>query len=138
MDTIIIDMKQLYYKNIETYAKKMKIEVNVPIMDTITSEQNNDIPSATETEVILTDDYIFKKPWNKLNSIHKVIKVKEFINNINMDDIEMKKLLKNQLVDMIKNKKLTKKSDIEYDHINGKIISIPSLQFKNNKYNIVK
>ena len=135
MDIIINDMKELYHKNIESYAKKHKIEVNIPI--SIVSEQTNEIYTNTETETILTDDYVYKKPWNKLNSIHKIIKIKEFINNIMIDDIEMKKLLKNQLVNMIKNKKLTKKSDIEYDHINGKIISIPSLQFKNNKYNII-
>ena len=37
---------------------------------------------------------------------------------------------------MIKNKKLTKKNEVEYDAINGKIISIPSLKYKNNNYNI--
>ncbi len=135
MDIIENDMKELYYKNIESYAKKHKIEVNVPIHTNITTEQHNE--TNTETETILTDDYVYKKPWNKLNNIHKIIKIKEFVNDIMIDDIEMKKLLKNQLVNMIKEKKLTKKSDIEYDHINGKIISIPSLQFKQNKYNIV-
>ena len=136
MDIIINDMKELYYKNIESYAKKHKIEVNMPIHINTTSE-HNEVMTNTETETILTDDYVYKKLWNKLNNIHKIIKIKEFVNGIVIDDLEMKKLLKNQLVNMIKDKKLTKKSDIEYDHINGKIISIPSLQFKQNKYNII-
>ncbi len=136
MDIIANDMKELYYKNIELYAKKQKIEVNLPICEINTTENIVDT-HMTETETILTDDYVYKKPWNKLNSIHKIIKIKEFINNIMIDDLEMKKLLKNQLVSMIKDKKLTKKNDIEYDHINGKIISIPSLQFKNNNYKII-
>ena len=37
---------------------------------------------------------------------------------------------------MIKNKQLTKKNEVEYDAVNGKIISIPSLKYKNNNYNI--
>jgi hypothetical protein len=60
----------------------------------------------------------------------------EFVNNLTIDDLEMKKHLKKQLVQMITEKKLTKKNDVEYDHINGRIISIPSLQYKNNNYNI--
>jgi hypothetical protein len=56
---------------------------------------------------------------------------------MSIDDIEMKKYLRNQLIDMIKKKKLTKKNDVEYDHVNGKILSIPALQYKNNNYSIV-
>jgi hypothetical protein len=83
-----------------------------------------------------SDEYIYRKPWNKLNSIHKIIKIKEFISNLESDDIDMKKKLKIKLVDMIKNKQLTKKTDINYDSTNGNIISIPILQYKESKYMI--
>jgi 2-polyprenyl-3-methyl-5-hydroxy-6-metoxy-1,4-benzoquinol methylase len=88
----------------------------------------------SETDVKYSDEYIYKKPWNKLNSIHKIIKVKEFVNNLHSDDIEMKKNLKIKLVNMIKERKITKKTDINYDMVNGNIISIPILQYVNNKY----
>ena len=44
--------------------------------------------------------------------------------------------LKDKLVTMIKDRKLTKKTDINYDSISGIILSIPILQYNNNKYNI--
>jgi hypothetical protein len=130
-------MTDLYYKNIESQAKKNKLVINLPnqIIDII--PETNDIQmlecSMSETQST-TDDYIYRKPWNKLNSIHKIIKVREFVETMTID-IEMKKHLKTQLSDMIKNRQLTKKNDVEYDSINGKIISIPSLQCKTNAYN---
>ena len=141
MDSIKNDMLNLYYKNIDTQAKKNKINVNLP---KIAEEPVNiadlvdNTTEITETEQhSITDDFVYKKPWNKLNSVHKSIKIKEFINAMSIDDIEMKKHLRNQLIDMIKKKKLTKKNDVEYDQVNGRILSIPALQYKNNNYNIV-
>ena len=125
------NLLQLYYKNLEVYAKKNKIEIKLPMNININSNINSNINTETDT-VNNEDDYIYKKPWNKLNVIHKSIKMKEFVNSLDMDDIEMKKHLKNQLVLMIKNKKLTKKNEVNYDHVNGRIISIPSLKYENN------
>ena len=62
--------------------------------------------------------------------------MEEFVNNLSIDDLEIKKHLKSQLILMLKNKKLTKKNEVEYDATNGKVISIPSLKYKNNNYNI--
>lgn len=135
MDTIRHNMIQLYYKNLEQHAKKHKIEIALP-HNTDIIEIPVVLEVGTESETIYSDDFVYKKPWNKLNSIHKVIKMKEFVNNLTMDDAEIKKHLKNQLVLMVKEKKLTKKNDVEYDMVNGRIISIPSLQYKNNNYNI--
>ncbi len=141
METIKNDMLNLYYKNIDIQAKKNKINVNIPkiaeepvnIADIV--ENTTEITETEQTSI--TDDFVYKKPWNKLNSVHKAIKIKEFINTMTIDDIEMKKHLRNQLIDMIKKKKLTKKNDVEYDQVNGRILSIPALQYKNNNYNIV-
>lgn len=141
METIKTDLLNLYYKNIDIQAKKNKINVNLPkiaeepvnIADVV--ENTTEITETEQTSI--TDDFVYKKPWNKLNSVHKVIKIKEFINAMSIDDIEMKKHLRNQLIDMIKKKKLTKKNDVEYDQVNGRILSIPALQYKNNNYNIV-
>lgn len=142
MDSIVNDMMTLYYKNIDAQAKKNKINIILPIMQeapiNIADNVETVTENITETEQIsVTDDFVYKKPWNKLNSVHKVIKIKEFINTMSIDDIEMKKHLRTQLIDMIKKKKLTKKNDVEYDHVNGKILSIPALQYKNNNYSIV-
>jgi len=83
----------------------------------------------TETETI---DYLYLKPWSKLTQIHKVIKVKEFVNNldiINQSEIE---ILKDNIINQIKEKKI--KNKINYDETKGKILSISNLSFDNNKY----
>lgn len=141
MDNIVKNMVTMYYKNIDAQAKKNKINIILPVVEetpvNIADNIDTITDNLTDTELIsATDDFVYKKPWNKLNSVHKVIKIKEFINAMSMDDIEMKKHLRNQLIDMIKKKKLTKKNDVEYDHVNGKILSIPTLQYKNNNYSI--
>jgi hypothetical protein len=142
MESIINDMLTLYYKNIDAQAKKNKINITLPVIQEAPVNIADNIETVTENvteteQISVTDDFVYKKPWNKLNSVHKVIKIKEFINTMSIDDIEMKKHLRTQLIDMIKKKKLTKKNDVEYDHVNGKILSIPALQYKNNNYSIV-
>ena len=140
MEALQHNIKCIYYKNLETYAKKHKIEINLPEYKIIKNSPNiTELEQTENTEIndnTETEDYIYKKPWNKLNIIHKKIKMEEFVNNLIIDDNEIKKHLKNQLVLMLKNKKLTKKTEVEYDATNGKIISIPSLKYKNNNYNI--
>ena len=140
--TIVNKMDNLYHTYIDIQSKKSKISINLPqiVNDTnypepmLSEIEPLNLTIESETEVKYSDEYIYKKPWNKLNSIHKIIKVKEFVNNLHSDDIEMKKNLKIKLVNMIKERKITKKTDINYDMVNGNIISIPILQYVNNKY----
>ena len=126
METLKQNMTLLYYKNLEIQAKKNNVNIKLPHINLIENNDNEIVH--TETETIYSEDFVYKKPWNKLNSIHKIIKVKDFINKLDISDMEMKKHLINQFTTMIKNKQLTKKSDVEYDHISGNIISIPSLK----------
>jgi hypothetical protein len=147
MEALQNNMRCIYYKNLDIYAKKHKIDIDLPnykmIKETIDTIQENDITEQntptevmTETDGVYTEDFVYKKPWNKMNIIHKKIKLEEFVKNLDIEDLEMKKHLKSQFISMLKNKKLTKKNEVEYDPINGKIISIPSLKYKNNNYNI--
>ena len=138
MERLKQNMINVYYNNLESHAKKHKIDINLPKIDKQDYDDNIFTPTLTEepsTESNV-DDFMYKKPWNKLNIIHKIIKMKEFVNELNIEDSEMKKHLKNQLVTMLKNKKLTKKSDVDYDAVNGRIITVHSLQCKNNTYNL--
>ena len=141
-DQLVLTMDNLYYKYIDIQAKKNKIDINIPIKkhmsnneDTIDSESSQN--STIINDIKYSEEYMYRKPWNKLNAIHKIIKIKEFISNLQFDDNEMKNNIKDKLVLMIKDKKLTKKTDINYDSINGIILSIPVLQYNNNKYIIV-
>ena len=102
-----------------------------------TNTEKKDLNSSSETDnhkQIFADGDLYKKSWQKLNSIHKILKVKEFVNNLKMNSEKDKIKLKDKLVELIKEKKLTKKENVIYDEINGKIISLPNLQYKDGNY----
>jgi len=102
---------------------KLAIKKNISLnnLSTIESPQYN-------------DDYLYQKPWTKLTAIHKIIKVKEFVNQLLTNDAGEAAILKERLVDMVKNKILTKKEEVNYDSVKCKIINITHLQYKNGKY----
>lgn len=79
------------------------------------------------------DNFYYKKPWNKLNIIHKKIKIKEYVNNLILTK-QKKKILVDKLINLLNNKKLNKKNDVDYDTLNGKIITITILKCKNDDY----
>ena len=81
-----------------------------------------------------SDEDLYKKPWIKLNPIHKIIKIKEFVNNLKINLEKDRIILRDELIDLVKNKILTKKEKVNYDEVNGKIISLSNLQYKNEKY----
>ena len=85
-------------------------------------------------EIKYSEDYLYKKPWTKLTNVHKMIKIKEFVNKLLITNENDKEELKKKLVGLIKTKKLTKKDMVKYDSINGRVIAIPILKYKNGKY----
>ncbi len=108
-------------QNIIKTLEKETIEENILTVD-----------ANTETDVLSENtDYLYMKPWTRLNQIHKIIKIKEFINNLQILNKE-KELLKNELIELIKLK--SKKNKIIYDEEKGKIISISCLVYNNGKY----
>lgn len=84
--------------------------------------------------VTYSDDYLYQKTWTKVSQIHKIIKIKEFVNKLLINKDEDKEKLIQQLSDLIRKKVLTKKNTVNYDSIKGRIISIPNLKYEKNKY----
>ena len=145
-----------YYKTILYNIEKYNIENNLrnAINEHLEKINNFNITetaiNTTETEKIsdnslpieenntTSDEYnLYNKSWSKLNAIHKILKIKEFINNLNINSDTEKQILRDNLVNLVKNKTLTKKGKIIYDEINGKIISIPNLQYNNGLYTLL-
>jgi hypothetical protein len=114
-----IDSDYLLYKNSESENR---------------SNTNASYFDSKGNDYIFNDNEIYKKSWTKLNNIHKIIKIKEFVNNIKFDNENNRNKLKDELVELIKNKTLTKKNKIKYDEENGKIISLTNLQYKDGNY----
>jgi len=96
------------------------------------SLNSTDSPSGGQ----FSDDYLYQKPWTKLTAIHKIIKIKEFVNNLQIKNEGEKQKIKDKLVELIKNKTLTKKESVIYDFAKAKIISINALKFIEGKYEI--
>jgi hypothetical protein len=152
INTISNKLNISYYQNIIEHCKKtnikydfftnqLKKETDIDELYTenekILSQSDNDASSEVK-EVIYSDDYLYKKPWIKLSPVHKIIKIKEFISKLLIENIDAKDKLKNDLIKLVHAKILTKKDKVKYDTNNGRIISIPILSFKNGKYLIDK
>jgi len=129
-----------YLNNLKTSSNKLSMDTQ--LLNKKISDLSNTLFSENKSPTIISDvnsetdilsentDYLFLKPWNKLNQIHKVIKIKEFLNNLECQSKE-KDFLKEQLIDFVKTKKKVK---FTYDEAKGKIISISALSFANGKY----
>jgi hypothetical protein len=116
--------------NCENIKKKLinlddKIKENYLLSD----QKNKIVSEVTETE---TTDYLYLKSWSKLTQIHRIIKIKEFVNNLDISNQNDKEELKEKLIDQIKEKK--SKNKVNYDETKGKILSVNNLSFENNKY----
>ena len=134
MDIINENIEKTYLNNLLIYGQKNNLdtsEINKKLSES--NSVQTEVLTDTENEVIYSDDFIFKKKWNKLNNIHKKIKIKQFINKLKIDDSNKKELI-DVLISLIHKKYLTKKNSVNYDSLNGRIISIPNLKCTNDKY----
>ena len=140
IDIILNKLDQKYFTSLNTTLSKNNSQVSW-VTDHL-NKLNGVVNSDTETQTIKkneniipsNDENLYQKSWSKLNAIHKIIKIKEFVNNIKFDNDQAREKLKEELVDLVKAKILTKKDKIIYDEENGKIISIKNLQYKDGKY----
>ena len=128
-----------YLHNLKIGTHKLSInttnlcnKINELTISTINSElKNND--TLIETDILSENiDYLFLKSWNKINKIHKIIKIKEFIKNLDCNEKD-KENLQDELIEIIKTQN---KFKINYDEKKGRIISIPTLNFMNGKYSL--
>lgn len=72
--------------------------------------------------------YVYKKQWNKLNNIHKIIKIKEYVEEkyINVTK-KQKELIIQSLVSRIDAGTFNTKRYVIYDPSAEKILNIPAL-----------
>lgn len=140
---LLIDkMKVKYYDNLIKFGEKYNYEVSGlhdlrgSLEDTIEElvESENNSEENKSKEVVYSDDYLYQKPWTKIAQIHKIIKIKEFVNKLLINSEDAKDKLIVDLSNRIRSRELTKKTSVNYDTIKGIIVSIPKLEYKNNKY----
>ena len=136
---LINDLNLYYLNNLKKTCLENNLNLHL-INEKINEIDKNNIDSVTITESENSfnniDSYVYKKDWNKLHLTHKKIKIKQFVEKLNIKDNNDKKELIKRLIDLIVNKKLTKKNSVNYNSEEGFITSIPNLEFNENKYEI--
>ena len=102
-------MKLAEYFNVhpvKEYLGYLKGRIGMDKVETITMMHYDNLGNKCEIKKMNLDEYakdmdvfVFKRPWNKLREFHKIMKIKEFINNL-----EYGKKTKEK--DIIKNKNI--------------------------------
>lgn len=123
------------------YLRK-RIGKNEPINNAITNYNKysgkNEIKKMNMDEYVKDIDLVtYSRPWNKLKEIHRAVKIKEFIDNLDYSPKlkptkinKNKEYLKEQLCLGLKEKKFAKnKSEIIYDQEYTIILSISCLEY---------
>jgi hypothetical protein len=143
LESIQLNLKIKYLNNLVNGCSKINLNSdNIKKVISELTDQELDSFTVTErvyeTEKIVESekiDYLYLKPWVKLTLIHKIIKIKEFVNNLDLLDENEIDELKDKLIALIKDK--TIKIKVNYDQTKGIIISISHLSFENGKYIII-
>lgn len=143
LETIKKNIENEYHTNVVEYSEKSGVncdKIKEQLKKTSEWLQKKKIDtmlSESETESGTVEDFYYKKPWNKLQEVHKIIKMREFIDMLMCSKEDAYKI-KKRLEKMIKDKRLTKKGTVLYDEKNGKVVSIPILKHVNGVYKIKK
>lgn len=80
------------------------------------------------------DEGAYKKPWNKLTTFHKTIKIKEYVKD-NYGDGDMQNEIVIKLATHINDGKINTKKFVVYDPNAEKILSLSCLEVDINKNN---
>lgn len=130
------------------YINYLKARIGIDKVENNNSYNPRSYSNKYEIKKMNMDQYVkdldivmFKRPWNKLKEFHKIMKINNYIDNLEYDNhidknriIKNKEFLKKELSSGLKNKKFGKnKCEINYDKDEMKIISISCLYFDKKK-----
>jgi hypothetical protein len=157
IESIQLNLKIKYLNNILNAAIKQNIDYTLITSEleklknqeleniTISATEKNELKKQNLNNDTITDknisevysiDYLYLKPWTKLTQTHKIIKIKEFINGLDINNNDEKDKLKDKMIELLKDKKT--KNKITYDETKGKLISMSALTYDKDHYCIKK
>ena len=93
--------QKYYYQNLLDITNKLDIDNNWikkninNFTEEITITESENLESSECKDVMFSEDYLYKKKWNKLSNVHKIIKLKEFVKKLPIKKEEdVKELIK--------------------------------------------
>jgi len=89
-------------------------------------EQQTSVEQQRENMTKEMSQYVFRKQWNKLYEIHKVVKIKEYVKE-HVKDQKMQDEIIEKLVEQISNGMINTKKYVVYDPNAEKILTLPCL-----------
>lgn len=94
----------------------------------------NEVKSDIKERLSKIDEYLYRRPWNRLDDIHKKNKLEEYISNylFNAPEDNIKQIRESLLIDL-KNKKLNSAKTVTYDPASTTILNIANLDYDNEK-----
>jgi len=116
------DLKNLQYKTL--LNKKSKLEVK---------NVDDSLNNISNIEKLLEKEKTFSKnnSWNKLDKTMKILHLNNYVDNYSANELTSKEKadFKKYLINLINRKQLQKKTDINYNKKDNKIIDIPAINF---------
>lgn len=95
-------------------------------------EQQTTIEQQRENMTKEMSQYVFRKQWNKLFNIHKIVKIKEYVKDHIKDQKICNEIIE-KLVDHINDGMINTKKYVVYDPNTEKILMLPCLTIDEEK-----
>ena len=112
--------------DIDTRTKILESLLNVPIKEQTSVQQQRDKMNSEMNK------YVYRKQWNKLQPIHKSIKIKEYVTENVKSETIRNEIIEN-LTKHVNNGMVNTKKYVIYDPNAEKILSLPCLVVDNEK-----
>lgn len=140
IDNIILDNEKFMLESMIEDCKNEDRLMNIKdilcyiVHNNMNTKKKKQVKSNISERLSKIDEYLFRRPWNRLDEVHKKIKINEYIENYLFNAPEENiEQIKNQLMKDLKNKKLNSAKVVTYDPASTTILNIAKLDYDNEK-----
>ena len=115
--------KIVYIKDILCYLQHKNNEKDI---------KRKEVKSDFNERITKIEEYLYRRPWNRLDDFHKKNKIEEYINNYLFNAPEENiNQIRSSLLEDLKNKKLNSAKTVTYDPASTTILKIADLEYDN-------
>lgn len=122
-----------FYQQMEKDTNLDRINI---LLNIINELEGNKIKDKIHNFFDNIDKLVYKKPWKRLPEFHKIIKIKEYLDEKYKTN-DKRNIIEELLINTIKTKDTTKGNYIIYDENICKITDIPGLKNIDGQYKLI-